>query len=89
MIIKMFEEIESFVGRLDVYIKHNITDKLKGIIVDILAQVLVVLGVATKWIKQGCPSKNSCRSLGDIADDFIAKYSMVLLRKNKEVTDAM
>ena len=52
MIIKMFEEIKGFVGRLDVYIKHKITDKLKGIIVDILAQVLVVLGVAMKWTKQ-------------------------------------
>ena len=58
MIIDMFEEIKGFVGRLDVYIKHNITDKLKGIIVDILAQVLVVLGVATKWIKQDRLSKN-------------------------------
>ena len=47
MIIKMFEEIKGFFGRLDVYIKHKMTDKLKGIIVDILAQVLVVLGVAT------------------------------------------
>ena len=52
MIIKMFEEIKGFVGHLDVYIKHKITDKLKGIIVDILAQVLVVLGVAMKWTKQ-------------------------------------
>ena len=58
MIIKMFEEIESFVGRLDVYIKHKITDKLKGIIVDILAQVLVELGVAAKWIKHNRLSKN-------------------------------
>ena len=52
MIIDMFEEIKGFVGRLDVYIQQNITDKLKGVIVDILAQVLVVLGVATKWINQ-------------------------------------
>ena len=58
MIIKMFEEIKGFVGRLDVYIKHKITDKLKGIIVDILAQVLVVLGVATKWTKQNRLGEN-------------------------------
>ena len=58
MIIKMFEEIKGFVGCLDVYIKHKITDKLKGIIVDILAQVLVVLGVATKWTKQNCFGEN-------------------------------
>ncbi|ETW83595.1 hypothetical protein HETIRDRAFT_312718 [Heterobasidion irregulare TC 32-1] len=52
MIIEMFEKLKGFMGRLDVYIKQNITGKLKGLIVDILAQVLVVLGVATKWINQ-------------------------------------
>ena len=77
MIIEMFEELKGFIGRLGVHNREEITESLKKVTVEILAQPLVVLGVATKWIKQGRPSKNSCRSLGDIADDFIAKYSMV------------
>ena len=57
MIIDMFEKLKGFMGRLDVYIKQTITEKLKGIIVDVLAQVLVALGVATKWIKKTRLSK--------------------------------
>ena len=89
MIFEMFEELKGFIGRLGVHNREEITESLKKVIVEILAQLLVVLGVATKWIKQSRPSKNSHCSLGSIADDFIAKYSMALLGKNKEVTDAM
>ena len=65
MIIEMFEKLKGFMGRLDVYIKQNITDKLKGLIVDILAQVLVVLGVATKWINQNRLCKNIALFTGE------------------------
>ena len=68
MIIEMFDDIKGFVERLDVYIKYNITDRLKGIVVDILAQVLVVLGVATKWITQNRLSKDFCCLLKNSAD---------------------
>ena len=89
MIIEMFEELKGFIGRLGVHNREEITESLKKVIVKILAQLLVVLGVATKWIKQSRPSKSLHCSLGSIADDVLAQYSMVLLGKNKEVTDAM
>ena len=69
MIIEMFEKLKGFMGRLDVYIKQNITEKLKGVIVDVLAQVLVVLGVATKRIKKTRFSKSIHYSLDSLADD--------------------
>ena len=59
MIIDMFEKLKGFMGRLDVYVQHEITDHLKKIIVSILAQVLVVLGVATKWMKQSRLGKSA------------------------------
>ena len=55
----MFEEMKGFIGRLDVHSQVEITEALKKIIVEILAQLLVVLGVATKWIKQNGASKSS------------------------------
>ena len=89
MIVEMFEELKGFIGRLGVHNREEITELLKKVTVEILAQLLVVLGVATKWIKQSHPSKSLHCSLGSIADDVLAQYSMELLGKNKEVTDAM
>ena len=68
MIIEVFEKLKGFMERLDVYIKQNITEKLEGIIVDVLAQVLVVLGVATKWIKNTRFSKIVHFSVDSVAD---------------------
>ena len=68
MIIEMFEKLKGFMGRLDFYIKQNVTEKLKGIIVDVLAQVLVVFGVATKWTKKTRFSKTIYYSLDSVAD---------------------
>ena len=69
MIIEMFEKLKGFMGRLEFYIKQNVTEKLKGIIVDVLAQVLVVFGVATKWTKKTRFSKSIHYSLDSLADD--------------------
>ena len=68
MIIDMFEKLKGFMGRLDVYVQHEITDNLKRIIVGILAQVLVVLGVATKWMKQSRLGKSSYCLAEDVAN---------------------
>ena len=71
MIIDMFEKLKGFMGRLEVYVQHKITDNLKKIIVGILAQVLVVLGVATKWMNQRRLGKKSYRLAEDVADGKI------------------
>ena len=52
MIISMFEKVKSFIERLSVYVQQDITTPLRQIIVETLAQLLVVLGVATKRMKQ-------------------------------------
>ena len=55
----MFEELKGFTGRLDVHNQEEITEPLQKVIVKTLAQLLVVLGVATKWIGQNRASKNA------------------------------
>ena len=52
MIIWMFEEIKGFMGRLNCHNQQEITEAIKKLIVDILGQLLMVLGVATKRMKQ-------------------------------------
>ena len=65
----MFEEMKGFIGRLDVHNQAEITEALKKIIVEILAQLLVVLGVATKWMKQSRLSKITHGSFKAMAHD--------------------
>ena len=54
----MFEELKGFIGRLNVLNQQEITEPLKKIIVDILGQLLMVLRVFTKRMKQSKIGKN-------------------------------
>ena len=65
----MFEQLNGFIGRLNDYNRQEITESVKKILVDILGQLLVVLGVATKRMKQNRISKRSQCSLMKTADD--------------------
>ena len=49
----MFEYFDEFLGRLEVHNKHKIIDPVKKIIIEFLAQLLSIIGLATKLIKQG------------------------------------
>jgi hypothetical protein len=42
-----------FVRRLDVYTEVPATNEMKDLIIQIMAEVLSILGIATKEIKQG------------------------------------
>jgi hypothetical protein len=56
-LIDVFERIEMFFRRLDVYTTVPPTDEMMDLIVQIMAKVLSILGIATKGIKQGRMSK--------------------------------
>ncbi|KAN0132855.1 hypothetical protein V8E53_009220 [Lactarius tabidus] len=52
-LVKMFGRINSFFTRLEKYIAIKPTDSMKAIIVDIMVEVISILGIATKEIKEG------------------------------------
>jgi len=56
-LIDVFERIEMFFRRLDVYTGVPPTNEMMDLIVQIMAEVLSILGIATKEIKQGRMSK--------------------------------
>ena len=58
-LIDVFERIEMFLRRLDVYTGVPPTNEMMGVIIQIMAEVLSILGIATKEIKQGRMSKYS------------------------------
>ena len=58
-LIDVFERIEMFFRRLDVYAAVPPTNEMLDVIIQIMAEVLSILGIATKEIKQGRMSKYS------------------------------
>jgi len=59
ILIDVFERIEMFFRRLDIYTAVPPTSEMMDIIVRIMAEVLSILGIAMKEIKQGRMSKYS------------------------------
>ena len=45
--------MESFIRRLEVYTKVPLTTEMMEVIILIMVEILTVLGIATKEIKQG------------------------------------
>ena len=52
-LIDIFERIECFFRRLEVYTEEPPTPEMTDIIIQIMVEVLSILGIATKEIKQG------------------------------------
>ena len=56
-LIDAFERIDSFFRRLEIYTKVRPTTEMMDTIVQILVEVLSILGIATKEMKEGVMSK--------------------------------
>jgi hypothetical protein len=52
-LVDVFERIECFFRRLEVYTQVPPTTEMMGTIVQIMVEVFSILGIATKEIKQG------------------------------------
>ena len=56
-LVDIFERIDMFFRRLEVYTEVPPTTEMMDIIIQIMVEVLSILGIATKEIKQGRLSK--------------------------------
>jgi hypothetical protein len=56
-LIDVFERMEHFFQRLEIYIEVSPTPEMIDIIVKIMVEVLSILAIATKEIKQGRTSE--------------------------------
>ena len=52
-LIDLFNRIERFFGRLEIYTSITPTTAMTAIIIDIMAEVLTILAIATKEVKRG------------------------------------
>ena len=57
LLVNLFESIENFLRRLEIYTKITPTDAMTEIIVKILVELLSTLALATKQITEGKPSE--------------------------------
>ena len=58
-LINIFDRIENFFQRLEIYTEVSPTPEMIDIIVKIMVEVLSILGIATKEVKQGRTSASS------------------------------
>jgi hypothetical protein len=56
-LVDIFERIESFFRRLEIYTGVPPTPEMTDIIIQIMVEVLSILGIATKEVKQGRTSQ--------------------------------
>jgi hypothetical protein len=56
-LVDVFERIESFIGRLEIYAEVRPTTEMMETIVLIMVEIISILGIATKEIKEGILSK--------------------------------
>ena len=56
-VLDIFERIEMFFRRLDVYTEVELTPEMMDMMVQITVEVLSILGIATKEIRQGRTSE--------------------------------
>ena len=56
-LVNLFESIETFFKRLEIYAEVPPTTAMTGVIIKIMVEVLAILGIATKEIKQGRASE--------------------------------
>ena len=52
-LIEIFNRIEYFFRRLEIYTRITPTSSMSDIIVEIMVEVLTILGIATKEVKRG------------------------------------
>ncbi len=56
-LFEMFERLEAFFQRLEIYTEAALDQKMMDTVMKIMTEVLNVIGIATKEIKQGRTSK--------------------------------
>ena len=56
-LFEMFERLEAFFQRLEIYTEAALDEKMMDTVTRILTEVLSIIGIATKEIRQGRTSK--------------------------------
>ena len=88
-LFEVFERIEAFFQRLEIYPKAAFNQEMVDIITRIMVEVLNVLGIATKEIRQGDRRvRCCCISVLPLTEPFSEKYLKILIGRT-DLEDAL
>jgi hypothetical protein len=87
-LIDVFERMENFFQRLEIHMRVSSAPEMIDIIVKIMVEVLSILGIAMKEMKQGRLSMWSCTSGCCWLRNLSEKYLKKLIGKT-EIEDAL
>ena len=68
-LIALFERIESFFEHLKTYVEVRPTETMKNLIIKIMVEILGILAIATKEIKQRWASESAPGHIYPLTDD--------------------
>jgi hypothetical protein len=78
LLVDLLESMDHFLNRLDIYTKIPPTIAMTEVVVKILVELLAILALATKHIKQGKPSESV---FGDVSYNLTRCNAEKLLKK--------
>ena len=81
-LVDLFESIESFLARLDIYTKIPLTVAMTDIVIKMMVEVLNTLALATKQVKQG-KLRESLAAHGLLHSRSTGKFVKKLLGENE------
>lgn len=84
---EIFDCMENFFRRLELYIAAPVADVMKDIIVKIMIEVIDILGLVRNEMKQGRMSKSITDDTFPVADKDIERYLRKLIGK-RDIQDA-
>jgi len=82
-LVDLFESIENFLSRLEIYTKIPLTPPMADIIVKIMVEVLSTLALATKQVRQGMLSGFFPCRCGSLTKLSTVKFVKKLLGENE------
>ena len=86
---ELFCQIEKFFRRLDIYTKVTPTAEMKEVIVKIMAQVLSILGIATRMLERGKMSEWITVGRQPLLAYTYSATVFISLVRNTEIEDAL
>ena len=82
-LIELFNRIERFFGRLEIYTGITPTRAMTDVLIEIMVEVLTILAIATKEVKRGGLSKLMSRGLPFLTDTLFRKVYQEVNRKHR------
>ena len=88
MLVDIFERVENFFRRLEVYMNVPPTTEMMEMIAQIMVEVLSILGIAMKEIKQSRMSEQFTLAMSALTEQRLEKYGKKLVGRT-DLEDAL